>query len=117
MTPWCEPVTLISSSLRLSTVTTAMPRSFALEIMRPSAESLEPRETKSLSMALPARMASFTALRPSIRSFLRSSSISRLRIAHSDTDTTIPQPEANLKLKMMEFVKFSRRALPEPERA
>ena len=64
--------------MRLSTVTTAMPRSFARDIMRPRALSPVPRATNSLSMDLPALIASLTALRPSIKSilsFLRSASM------------------------------------------
>ena len=119
MTPWCERVTLISSSLRRSTSTTGMSAALASRIMRPSAGSSEPRLTYILSMGRSALSASLIALRPSMRSCL-GESISLLSIyvkppnllPHNDTFYTIPQNPVNIKYKLMEPAKFSPRGLP-----
>ena len=70
MMPWCAPVALRESSLRRSHSVTTMPFSRALARMRARVRSVSPRATKILSIVRPARIASATALRPSIRSSL-----------------------------------------------
>lgn len=66
MTPWWEWVRLIKSSFFRSHSTTTMPLSRAAAAMWARAESVSPRARKILSMGVPARRASVTALRPSM---------------------------------------------------